>query len=78
MTGPEHYREAEKWLATAQNWFEMGNEYDPASAAVASAAAAIAQGHAILADAAANALQIRGADTVAWEATAGPRARGDG
>lgn len=51
MTGPEHYREAEKWLGYAKQWWESGD--DRIGAATAVAAAAIGQVHATLAHTAA-------------------------
>ncbi|MFI6639985.1 hypothetical protein [Streptomyces sp. NPDC050504] len=75
MTGPEHYREAERLLGQAHHW-TYGDGGDPV---VGHALAAEAQAHATLALAAATALSepTRSAfratipEWDAWQATAG-------
>lgn len=69
MTGPEHYRAAERCLENAAKADDREDaEYYQREAQV----------HAQLATAAAVGCAIRGSDTVAWEATAGPQARSHG
>lgn len=53
VNGPEHYREAEKWLSTSHNHTDSG---DVGDARIATHAALQAQAHATLALAAATAL----------------------
>ncbi|EYT83961.1 hypothetical protein CF54_04175 [Streptomyces sp. Tu 6176] len=80
MTGPEHYREAERLLGMAHH-FTYGDGADPVSGA---ALAAEAQAHATLALAAATAMSapVDGAETgmsapewTAWYHAAGTDAR---
>ena len=61
MTGPEHYRRAEELAAEAHRLLGQGE-----GQATASAWAAVAQTHAVLALAAATAVGESGADTRAW------------
>ena len=78
MNGPDHYREAELMLDSCG----AGTLNDTYSSDLAGERGALifaaAQVHATLALVAAVGLAIRGADTAAWEATAGPRAAGHG
>jgi hypothetical protein len=83
VTGPEHYREAERLLGMAHH-FTYGDGADPVAGA---ALAAEAQGHATLALAAATAMQaaVDGSEAgmgspeyAAWYATAGVKAAKDG
>jgi hypothetical protein len=62
MTGPEHYRKAEHYLEHSKNHTDTGNEADRH---IAELAAAQAQVHATLAQAAAIALGVVGGDALA-------------
>ena len=68
MTGPEHYRRAEKLAAEAHKLLGQGD-----GQASASVWAAVAQTHAVLALAAATAVGASGADNRAWADAAGTR-----
>jgi hypothetical protein len=77
MTGPDHFREAERWLFKAQNPAAQG------SAETVQSCAAIAQVHGILSLAAATALNQDGtgmlrADRQAWHSAAGAADRAPG
>ncbi|GAA2092515.1 hypothetical protein [Actinomadura alba] len=77
MTGPEHYREAERLAKQANHW-TYGDGGDPVAGA---ALAAEAQVHATLALAAATALMgstnhARVVDANAWQAVAGEKPNG--
>ena len=61
MTGPEHYRRAEELAAEAHRLLGQGD-----GQATASAWAAVAQAHAVLALAATTAVGASGADSRAW------------
>ena len=72
MTGPEHYRRAEELAAEAHRLLGQGD-----GQATASAWAAVAQTHAVLALAAATAIGASGVDDRAWADAAGTRLGSD-
>jgi len=70
MTGPEHYREAERLIGMARE-SHHADLYGHYTDAQADLILADAQVHAILAGAAATALGTSRAETLAWAETAG-------
>jgi hypothetical protein len=68
MTGPDHFREAEKLAAKAHEYLGQGDGQDSATVW-----AAAAQVHATLALAAATALGHARADEIAWADVAGTK-----
>jgi hypothetical protein len=76
MTGPEHYREAERLIGMARESHHAdlyGHESDSQSALIL----ADAQVHATLASAAATALGTARAETMAWAEAAGFKLPGE-